>query len=42
MNAFGWLFSINPKNVKPETQNAVRRYKSLCYDILYQNFSDHT
>lgn len=39
---FGWLFSINPKNVKPEAQNAVRRYKLLCYDILYQNFSDHT
>ncbi|WP_187261325.1 phage antirepressor N-terminal domain-containing protein [Pontibacter beigongshangensis] len=39
---FGWLFSINSKNVKVEAQDAVRRYKRLCYDILYQNFSDHT
>jgi hypothetical protein len=32
---FGWLFSINPANVKPEAKEAVIQYKKLCYDILY-------
>ena len=35
---FGWLFTINPANVKPEAQEAVRVYRRSCYDALYQHF----
>lgn len=35
---FGWLFTINPKNVKPEAQEAVRAYRRRCYDALYSHF----
>lgn len=35
---FGWLFTINPKNVKPEAQEAVRAYRRRCYDALYIHF----
>ncbi len=35
---FGWLFTINPQNVKPEAQDAVRAYRRMCYDALYQYF----
>lgn len=38
---YGWLFTINPKNVKPEAQEAVRKYRMLCYRALYQHFTDH-
>ena len=27
---FGWMFTINPKNVKPEAQEAVRIYRRKC------------
>ncbi|AWW31815.1 chromosome partitioning protein ParA [Echinicola strongylocentroti] len=37
---FGWLFTINPKNVKPEAREFVLSYKKKCYDVLYQNFVD--
>lgn len=33
-----WLLSINPANVKPEARQAVREYRNLCYDILYNFF----
>ena len=33
-----WLLSINPANVKPEARQAVREYRNLCYDILYNYF----
>jgi len=36
---YGWLFTINPKNVKPEAQKAVRKYRLLCYRALYQYFT---
>ncbi len=36
---FGWLFTINPKNVKPEAQEAVRKYRMLCYNVLYRFFT---
>ena len=36
---FGWLFTINPKNVKPEAQPAVRRYRMECYRALYEHFT---
>lgn len=35
---FGWLFTINPKNVNPEAQNAVRMYRRECYHALYNYF----
>lgn len=37
---FGWLFTINPANVKEEAREAVIRYKLACYDALYQSFTD--
>jgi len=39
---FGWLFTINPKNVNPEAKEAVTRYKLECYEALYRHFTDHT
>lgn len=33
---FGWLFTINPKNVKPEAQEAVRQYRLRCYRALFE------
>jgi hypothetical protein len=37
---FGWLFTINPANVKEEAREAITEYKRKCYDVLYQSFSD--
>jgi hypothetical protein len=37
---FGWLFTINPSNVKEEARAAVIQYKEICYDVLYQSFTD--
>mgnify|MGYP001258066578 CR=1 FL=1 len=37
---FGWLFTINPKNVKPEAQESVRQYRLMCYKALYEYFSE--
>ncbi len=39
---FGWLFTINPKNVKPEAQAAVRTYRMECYRTLYKHFSAYS
>lgn len=36
---YGWLFTINPKNVKPEAQAAVRKYRMMCYRALYRHFT---
>jgi ribosomal protein S13/FtsZ-binding cell division protein ZapB len=36
---FGWLFTINPKNVKPEAQEAVSRYRIECYRALFHHFA---
>ena len=35
---FGWLFSINPKNVKPEAKEFVARYREECYRVLADHF----
>src|SRR5690554_8032106 len=32
---FGWLFTINPKNVKEEARESVIAYRKECYDVLY-------
>lgn len=37
---FGWLFTINPKNVKPEAQDTVRQYRMECYRALYEYFAE--
>lgn len=37
---FGWLFTINPANVKEEAREAVIQYKLACYNALYQSFTD--
>ena len=36
---YGWLFTINPKNVAPEAREAVARYRRECYDVLCEYFS---
>ena len=36
---YGWLFTINPKNVAPEAREAVSRYRRECYDVLYEHFT---
>lgn len=36
---YGWLFTINPKNVAPEAREAVSRYRQECYEALYDHFT---
>lgn len=38
---FGWLFTINPKNVKEEAREAVSAYRVECYNILYRHFTKY-
>lgn len=40
MYIYGWLFTINPKNVSPEAREAVSRYRRECYDVLYRHFNE--
>jgi bifunctional DNA-binding transcriptional regulator/antitoxin component of YhaV-PrlF toxin-antitoxin module len=42
MYVFGWLFTINPKNVAPEAKETVIRYKLECYKALYAHFTAHS
>lgn len=35
---FGWLFSINPKNVKEEAKETVSKYRLECYMALFNHF----
>lgn len=42
MYVFGWLFTINPKNVKPEAKEAVIKYRLECYKALFQPFTDQS
>jgi len=38
---FGWLFTIDARNVKPEAQESVLRYQQECYHVLYRhNFEE--
>lgn len=39
---FGWLFTINPKNVKPEIKQDLINYKKECYDALFDTFTKRT
>jgi hypothetical protein len=36
---FGWLFTINPKNVNLEAKEAVAKYRIECYRALYKHFA---
>lgn len=36
---YGWLFTINPKNVAPEAEDTVSRYRIVCYNSLYEYFN---
>lgn len=35
---FGWLFTINPKNVNEASREIVTKYRQECYDVLYKHF----
>lgn len=37
---YGWLFTVNPKNVKPEAKETVRKYRMECFWILYNHFHE--
>lgn len=37
---FGWLFTINPKNVNPEAKESVLKYRMECYEVLYNHFTE--
>lgn len=39
---FGWLFTINPKNVKEESRESVKQFRDICYDVLYRYFTEHS
>lgn len=36
---FGWLFTINPKNVNKDAREKVIKYKLECYNALYDHFA---
>ena len=38
-HVYGWLFTINPKNVSPDAKEAVTRYRRECYEVLYNHFT---
>lgn len=39
---FGWLFTINPNNVKPEIKEQVLAYRMECYNALFDVFTKRT
>lgn len=39
---FGWLFTINPKNVKEEARESVAMYRAKCYDVLFNYFAEQS
>lgn len=39
---FGWLFTINPKNVKPEIKDQIIAYRMECYNALFDLFTKRT
>ncbi len=42
MYVFGWLFTINPKNVKADAKERVLKYKIECYTSLFNHFTDQS
>lgn len=39
--AFGWLFGIDHRKIKPEAQEAVKKYKMEYYHALYKHFTEY-
>ncbi len=39
---FGWLFTINPKNVKTEIKQQIIAYRMECYNALFDMFTRRT
>lgn len=37
-DVYGWMASINSKNVAPEARESVKRYRRQCYDLIYDRF----
>ena len=35
---YGWIFTINPRNVSEEARGNVIRYQKQCYKVLYDYF----
>ncbi|MDE6553339.1 MAG: phage antirepressor N-terminal domain-containing protein [Muribaculaceae bacterium] len=35
---YGWIFTINPRNVNPQAKESVIKYKRECYEVLYRHF----
>lgn len=35
---YGWIFTINPKNVSEDARDNVIRYQKKCYEVLYAYF----
>jgi hypothetical protein len=42
MYALGWIFTVNPKNVKAEARENILKYKMECYTALFNHFSDQS
>ena len=38
---FGWLFTINPANVKEESREGIIMYQQECYHVLYEYFASY-
>lgn len=36
---YGWLFTINPKNVAAPARESVRMFRRKCYNVLYDYFN---
>ncbi len=34
----GWLFSLNPKRVRPDLQEKIKKYRRDCYRVLWEAF----
>lgn len=38
---FGWLFRIDSRNVKEDARERVLKYQLMCYDVLYNHFTNY-
>ena len=38
---FGWLFTINPANVKEKSRESLIKYQQECYHVLYEYFASY-
>lgn len=35
---YGWIFTINPRNVSDDARDNVMKYQLECYRVLYEHF----